>query len=75
MTRPSEDRAQASPIKQFFRVDADAVVAWQACEEVREDRHPIVFIVGQDISEILIANGFNTVERVSNLLQNEFRVG
>ncbi|MDE3735912.1 restriction endonuclease [Pseudomonas resinovorans] len=61
--------------RQFGVLVTTSIVARQAYEEVREDRHPIVFIAGRDISEILIANGFNTVERVSNLLQNEFRVG
>ena len=46
----------------------------KAYEEVREDRHPILFISGRDISEILIANGFNTVERVTALLASEFEV-
>ncbi|MGU3269043.1 restriction endonuclease [Pseudomonas paraeruginosa] len=61
--------------RQFGVSVTTSIVARQAYEEVREDRHPIVFIAGRDISEILIANGFNTVERVSNLLLNEFRVG
>jgi len=51
-----------------------SVVARQAYEEVREDRHPIVFISGRDITEILIKNGFNTREKVVALLKNEFKV-
>ena len=37
-----------------------------------EDRHPILFISGRDTSEILNANGFNTVERVAAFLASEF---
>jgi hypothetical protein len=44
----------------------------QAYEEVREDRHPIVFFSGKDIADILIANGFNTPALVSTLLNTEF---
>jgi hypothetical protein len=60
--------------RQFGVMVTTALVARQAYEEVREDRHPILFISGRDIAEILIANGFNTVERVAALLSSEFKV-
>lgn len=60
--------------RQFGVLVTTSLVARQAYEEVREDRHPILFISGRDISEILIANGFNTVERVAALLASEFQV-
>lgn len=60
--------------RQFGVLVTTSLVARQAYEEVREDRHPILFISGRDISEILIANGFNTVERVAALLAREFEV-
>lgn len=60
--------------RQFGVLVTTSVVARQAYEEVREDRHPILFISGRDISEILIANGFNSVERVTALLASEFKV-
>lgn len=60
--------------RQFGVLVTTSLVARQAYEEVREDRHPILFISGRDITEILIANGFNTAERVEMLLVNEFRV-
>lgn len=44
----------------------------QAYEEVREDKHPIIFISGKDIAEILIASGYNTLEVVKGFLSNEF---
>ena len=60
--------------RQFGVLVTTALVARQAYEEVREDRHPILFISGRDIAEILISNGFNTVERVAALLASEFKV-
>jgi len=60
--------------RQFGVLVTTSLVARQAYEEVREDRHPILFISGRDIAEILIANGFNTVERVAALLVSEFKV-
>jgi hypothetical protein len=51
-----------------------SIIGRQAYEEVREDRHPIIFLSGKDIAEILTANGFNTRELVSALLQREFPV-
>lgn len=60
--------------RQFGVLVTTSLIARQAYEEVREDRHPILFISGRDIAEILIANGFNTVERVTALLASEFQV-
>jgi len=60
--------------RQFGVLVTTSLVARQAYEEVREDRHPILFISGRDISEILIDKGFNTVERVAALLASEFQV-
>jgi hypothetical protein len=50
--------------RQFGVLVTTAVVARQAYQEVREDRHPIIFICGKDIAEILIANGINTLELI-----------
>lgn len=60
--------------RQFGVLVTTSLVARQAYEEVREDRHPILFISGRDISELLIDKGFNTVERVAALLASEFQV-
>lgn len=60
--------------RQFGVLVTTSIIARQAYEEVREDRHPILFISGRDIAEILIANSFNTVERVAALLASEFQV-
>ena len=60
--------------RQFGVLVTTSVIARQAYEEVREDRHPIIFISGRDITEILIKNGYNTGDRVSGLLEDEFTV-
>jgi hypothetical protein len=60
--------------RQFGVLVTTSLIARQAYEEVREDRHPIIFISGRDIAEILIKNGFNTPERVEKLLDDEFKV-
>ncbi len=60
--------------RQFGVLVTTSVIARQAYEEVREDRHPIIFISGRDIAEILIEHGYNTVDRVSGLLADEFKV-
>lgn len=60
--------------RQFGVLVTTSVIARQAYEEVREDRHPIIFISGRDVAEILIKNGFNTPDRVEKLLEGEFRV-
>ena len=60
--------------RQFGVLVTTSVVARQAYEEVREDRHPIIFISGKDIAEILIQNGYNTPDLVGTLLRNEFPI-
>lgn len=60
--------------RQFGVLVTTSVVARQAYEEVREDRHPIVFISGGDIADILTSNGYGTTQRVAELLQSEFRL-
>jgi hypothetical protein len=52
-----------------------SVVGRQAYAEVREDRHPIIFLAGKDIADILMKNGFNTPDLVKNLLHAEFPQG
>jgi hypothetical protein len=60
--------------RQFGVLVTTSVIARQAYEEVREDRHPIIFISGRDISEILIKHGYNTEEKVATLLNNGFNL-
>lgn len=58
--------------RQFGVLVTTSVVARQAYQEVREDKHPVVFICGRDITEILIENGFNTPKIVQQMLEREF---
>ena len=60
--------------RQFGVMVTTSVVGQQAYREVREDRHPIIFISGKDIVDILTSNGFNTPEGVRALLQREFAI-
>jgi len=60
--------------RQFGVLVTTSVVGRQAYEEVREDRHPIIFLSGKDISEILMTNGFSTPQLVKDMLLNEFSV-
>lgn len=60
--------------RQFGVLVTTSVIARQAYQEVREDRHPIIFICGRDIAEILIKAGYNSPKQVGNLLNDEFSV-
>ncbi|OIM95918.1 restriction endonuclease [Bradyrhizobium elkanii] len=61
--------------RQFGVLVTTSIVGRQAYEEVREDKHPIIFFSGKDIADILTSNGFNTRELLSALLQREFPGG
>lgn len=58
--------------RQFGVLVTTSVIGRQAYEEVREDGHPIIFLSGKDIADILTTNGFNTPALVKALLENEF---
>ena len=60
--------------RQFGILVTTSVIGRQAYEEVREDRHPIIFFSGKDIADILTTNGFNTPEAVKTMLQDEFAI-
>jgi Restriction endonuclease AspBHI N-terminal/Restriction endonuclease len=60
--------------RQFGVLVTTSAVSRQAYQEVREDRHPIIFLSGRDIVEILTASGINTKKLVENLLNAEFPV-
>jgi hypothetical protein len=49
-----------------------SAIAKQAYEEVREDNHPIFFISGKDITDILIEKGINTKVTLVDYLNNNF---
>jgi Restriction endonuclease AspBHI N-terminal/Restriction endonuclease len=54
--------------RQFGVLVTTSAIARQAYEEVRDDGHPIVFICGRDIAEILIRAGYNSPDLVGELL-------
>lgn len=56
--------------RQFGVLVTTSVVARQAYEEVRDDQHPIIFISGRDIAEILIHTGYATPESVDEFLKD-----
>ena len=58
--------------RQFGILVTTSVVGRQAYEEVRNDRHPIIFICGKDRADILSAAGYNSPELVSEMLSTEF---
>lgn len=55
--------------RQFGVLVTTSVIARQAYEEIRSDRHPVILICGRDIAEILIRAGYGTVDRIDALLQ------
>lgn len=60
--------------RQFGVLVTTSVIARQAYEEVREDRHPVIFICGKDIADILITHGYNSSDLVKGFLDREFAV-
>lgn len=58
--------------RQFGVLVTTSFIARQAYQEVRDDRHPIVFISGKDIADTLISCGYSTTEHVKSLLNTEF---
>lgn len=60
--------------RQFGVLVTTSVIGKGVYEEVRKDRHPIIFFCGKDIADILTKNGFNTSSRVKNMLEDKFPV-
>lgn len=60
--------------RQFGVLVTTSIVGRQAYSEVREDKHPIIIISGQDIVEILVQHGFNTPKSVEQWLGSEFPI-
>jgi hypothetical protein len=58
--------------RQFGILVTTSAVAKQAYEEVREDGHPIVFLSGKDIADILVDNGYGDPKAVKEFLAAEF---
>ena len=60
--------------RQFGILVTTSLIARQAYQEVREDRHPILFFSGGNITNILVDNGFNTPAHVADFLSKEYPV-
>ena len=60
--------------RQFGVLVTTSAIARQGYEEVREDSHPIIFIAGKDIAEILIEKGQSSPDRVREWLSTEFPI-
>ena len=60
--------------RQFGVLVTTSLVARQAYEEVRDDRHPLVFICGKDIVDILQSSGYSTLASVKKLLVTEYSI-
>jgi hypothetical protein len=60
--------------RQFGVLVTTSFVHRQAYQEVREDRHPIIFICGRDIAETLINSGINSEEQVREFLSSQFPI-
>ena len=61
-------------LRQFGVLVTTSAVSGQAYREVRNDGHPIIFIVGKDIANILIDKGVNAPELVKRMLAEEYPV-
>lgn len=60
--------------RQFGVLVTTSVVGRQAYQEVRQDGHPIIFVCGKEIAELLTTSGLNTPELVKDMLEREFVV-
>ena len=60
--------------RQFGVLVTTSVIGRRAYKEVREDRHPVIFLCGKDIADILINAGLNTPALVKNMLEKDFPV-
>jgi len=56
--------------RQFGVLVTTSAIAQQAYQEVREDKHPVIFISGKDIVEILIKKGYD--EKSISVFLEEF---
>ena len=58
--------------RQFGVLVTTSLISRQVYEEVRDDRHPIIFITGGDIAKLLISKGYKNCEELFELLKYEF---
>ena len=58
--------------RQFGVLITTSIVSRQTYEEVRRDGHPIIFISGKDIVDILARSGLNTSDTVQRFLAKRY---
>ena len=58
--------------RQFGVFVTTSIIGRQVYQEVRRDGHPIIFISGGDIANILTAVGFNNATLVEEMLETNF---
>ena len=59
--------------RQFGVLVTTSAVAKQAYEEVRTDKHPIIFLSGKDVVSILIQKGINTASTLITYLSENYK--
>ncbi|XQC05827.1 restriction endonuclease [Arcobacter cryaerophilus gv. pseudocryaerophilus] len=60
--------------RQFGVLVTTSAIAKQAYTEVREDGHPIIFISGKNIIDILIEKGINSKESLIKFLMSNYKL-
>ena len=60
--------------RQFGILVTTSAISKQAYEEVRNDRHPIIFISGGDIVKILIEKVINTLSNLKKYLIDNYKI-
>jgi hypothetical protein len=58
--------------RQFGVLVTTSQISRQVYEEVRDDKHPIIFIAGGDIAKLLISKGYKNCEELLEILKYEF---
>jgi len=56
----------------FDQLATSSLVVDAVYEEVRDDRHPIIFISGGDIAKLLISKGYKNSKDLLEILKQEF---
>ena len=59
--------------RQFGILVTTSAIAKQAYQEVRSDNHPIIFLSGKDIINILIEKGINNPKSLSQFLSENYK--
>lgn len=58
--------------RQFGVLVTTSQISRQVYSEVRDDKHPIIFIAGGDIAKLLISKGYKNCAELMEILKSEF---